>query len=129
MTDKITFQWLERADFDLKTAEHLYKIKNFLYTAFMCQQCLEKSIKAYITSMGSLPPFIHNLLRLTEEAKLLESMSETHKSLLAALNPYYIKARYGEYKDSLSKVCTPDRAKYFLNGTKELSKWLKTKIK
>ncbi len=127
--DKITQQWLERAEYDLKTAESLFRIKNYLYVAFMCQQSLEKLLKANIASQGKLPPFVHNLLRLAEESNLLEMLSKEHRNLLADMNPYYIKARYGEYKDSLYNICTFAKAKYFLTSTKELFLWLKARIK
>ena len=125
----MTQQWLERADYDLETARSLLKSQRHLYVAFMCQQCIEKNLKAFISSKGSLPPFVHNLPRLAEEASLLSELSEEDQQLLADLNPYYIKARYGEYKDALSKICTADRAAYFLKQTEDLTQWLKQKIK
>ena len=122
-------QWLERADYDLETARSLLKSHRYLYVAFMCQQCIEKTLKAFISSKGVTPPFVHNLPRLAEEASLLPELSEEDRQLLADLNPYYIKARYGEYKDALSKVCTADRAAYFLKKTEEWIQWLKQKIR
>ncbi|MFH0800131.1 MAG: HEPN domain-containing protein [Pseudomonadota bacterium] len=125
----ITSQWIERADYDLETADSLLKSGRYLYVAFMCQQCIEKTIKAYITSIGKPPPMIHNLPRLAEEAGLMDKINADHKLLLADLNPFYIKARYGEYKDELAKICTAENAKDMLVKTKEFVKWLKQEIK
>lgn len=127
--DTLTKQWLERSDYDLETAVSMLESGRYLYVAFMCQQTIEKVLKAYLTSQGKTPPFVHNLPRLAEEASLLASMSEDFQQLLANLNPYYIKARYGEYKDSLSEVCKKEQAEQYLSQTREISQWLKQKIK
>lgn len=127
--DAFTLQWLERAQYDLETAHSLLNSRRFLYVAFMCQQAIEKTLKAYQTANGKTPLFVHNLPRLAETASLLEELEEEQKQLLADLNPYYIKARYGEYKDSLSKVCNEDQAKIFLQKTEAFIQWLKQKMK
>lgn len=127
--DLVTQQWLERAEYDLETARSLLQSQRYLYVAFMCQQTLEKYLKAFISSLSKVPPFLHNLPRLAEEAVLLSDLTEEHQKLLADLNPYYIKARYGEYKNALAKVCTAGKAADFLKKTEELAKWLRAKIR
>ncbi|MBI5300416.1 MAG: HEPN domain-containing protein [Deltaproteobacteria bacterium] len=127
--DSLTRQWVERAEYDLKSISHVLKGGRYLYVAFMCQQSLEKMLKAVVASHGKAPPFVHNLVRLAQDAQCYDEMSEEFRVLLADLNPYYIKARYGEYKQALSKVCTGLKAKFFFKKTQELSKWLKQKIK
>lgn len=52
-----------------------------------------------------------------------------HRTLLADLNPYYIKSRYGEYKDSLYKVCSDEKAAHFLKAAEEFYTWLKSMMK
>lgn len=125
----VTKQWMERAAYDLETGESLLKSGRYLYVAFLCEQCIEKILKAYLTSLGRTPPLIHNLLRLAEEADLLPAMAENQKLFLADLNPFYIKARYGEYKDALSGICSAEKAHSFVAQTRELIQWLKPKIK
>lgn len=125
----VTKQWMERSEYDLETAEALLKSGRHLYVAFMCEQCIEKIIKAHMTSSGKKPPLIHNLLRLSEEAGLVKEMTEVRKLFLADLNPFYIKARYGEYKDALSKICDAEKAADFLAKTEDFVKWLKPEIK
>lgn len=125
----IAKQWIERAEYDLETANAMLKTDRYLYVAFMCQQCLEKILKACIVSIGKTPPMIHNLLRLAEEAAIILNMTEKQKLFLADLNPFYIKARYGEYKDALSKICTARSGKDMIVRTKEFVKWLKPEIR
>lgn len=125
----ITKQWIERSDYDLETAKSLLSSRRYLYVAFMCQQAIEKLLKAYITTLGITPPLLHNLLRLAESADLISKMTEPQKLLLADLNPFYIKARYGEYKDELSKICAAETAAKLVTKTKEFVKWLKQEVK
>ena len=127
--DTITSQWIERANYDLETARSLLKSGRNLYVAFMCQQCIEKYLKAFITFTGQTPPFVHNLARLAEISGLLKEIPKELQNFLANLNPYYIKARYGEYKESLAKVCKKQQASLFLGKTEELIQWLKQKMK
>ena len=46
--DIITKKWIERANYDLITAQAMLETKRYLYVAFMCQQSLEKVLKAII---------------------------------------------------------------------------------
>jgi len=38
-TDKVTY-WMEIADYDIGTAESLFKTRRWLYVAFMCHQAI-----------------------------------------------------------------------------------------
>lgn len=44
--EEITRKWLLRADYDLLTARAMWNSRRYLYVAFMCQQALEKLLKA-----------------------------------------------------------------------------------
>ena len=61
--------WIDIAIYDLDTASALLKTRRYLYVLFMCQQCLEKMLKAMvILETKKFPPRIHNLVRLAEAA-------------------------------------------------------------
>lgn len=45
MTNKIKY-WIELSDYDIITAEALFKSQRFLYVGFMCHQTIEKVFKA-----------------------------------------------------------------------------------
>lgn len=129
VVDRVTAHWIERALYDLETGRSLFESRRYLYVAFMCQQCIEKFLKAYLTASGQTPPLVHNLVRLAERGALQADLSETQRLLFADLNPYYIKARYGEYKDALSKVCTVEKAARFLKETEAFAQWCELRIK
>ncbi|RKY35434.1 MAG: hypothetical protein DRP78_05455 [Candidatus Omnitrophota bacterium] len=60
---RVVEEWLKISLYDLETAEAMLKTKRYLYVAFMCQQALEKILKAlYVQIEAKLPPRTHNLL-------------------------------------------------------------------
>lgn len=127
--DKITKYWLAHAIYDLGTAEAMYKSRRYLYVTFMCQQAVEKIIKAIITTISSdPPPKIHNLVRLAELAGISSKLTQNQIDLLASLTPFCIEARYADYKEKMAKLTDNKLAKDYLSKTKELFKCLKKMI-
>jgi HEPN domain-containing protein len=37
--------WIESSDYDIKTADHMYATKRYVYVLFMCHLATEKVIK------------------------------------------------------------------------------------
>lgn len=125
--DAVTKQWRERAQYDLETARGMLKIRKYLYAAFMCQQALEKLLKAVLTHQGKNVFPIHNLPRLAQDAGIFDDCENTERGLLAELTPFCIKARYGEYKKRISELCDRKLAMDYLKKTERLFRWLTTK--
>ncbi len=87
--DKDVQSWVDAPRYDLKTAAALLQSRRYVYVLFMCQQSLEKVLKAHVTKRtGELPPRIHNLVRLAELAGL--DISEREREFLERLSLYYI---------------------------------------
>jgi HEPN domain-containing protein len=40
--------WLDSAQYDLETAEHIFNAGRYIYTIFMCHLSLEKLLKAKV---------------------------------------------------------------------------------
>lgn len=38
-------EWLKQAEYDLGTAEAMFKSKRYIYTVFMCHLSIEKALK------------------------------------------------------------------------------------
>ncbi len=92
-TEKDVKSWVDASRYDLDTAKSLLKSQRYLYVLFMCQQALEKILKACATvKTGGFPPRIHNLARLAELADL--DFSEDETKLLERLSLYYLQSRY-----------------------------------
>ena len=70
-TGKDIKSWVDASRYDLETARALLESRRYLYVLFMCQQSLEKLLKAHvITRTLQFPPRIHSLVRLAEFAAL-----------------------------------------------------------
>jgi HEPN domain-containing protein len=119
--------WIDIAEYDLETAAAMQQSGRYLYTVFMCQQALEKLLKAiHIHQKGIEAPLTHNLiylfglLGLPQQSKYLQTMS--------SLNTYYIEGRYPSYKQKLSEMLNRDTAQTFLSESQEIFKWLKSQL-
>ena len=69
MEERTVEYWLDIAQYDLDTAEAMWQTKRWLYVAFMCHQCIEKTLKAYWSgTREDDPPYTHNHKRLATAA-------------------------------------------------------------
>jgi HEPN domain-containing protein len=127
--EDITKKWLNRARYDLETADAMFKTGRYLYVAFMCQQALEKVLKAIIIEKGGEALRTHNLIRLAELCGINSLMKDDDKNFLADLTPFVIESRYGDYKKRLSEIINKRTAAKYLKKTKEIFQCLKKKLK
>jgi HEPN domain-containing protein len=127
--EKVAKQWIERANYDFKTAEAMLISRRYLYVAFMCQQSLEKMLKAIAIQAGKDALRTHNLVRLAEIAEVYAILSTQDQDLLADLTPFAIEARYGDYRDKLSEIINKRMAVQYFDRTRGILKCLKRKIK
>lgn len=124
---KIIQEWIEISEYDLKTAEAMLETGRYLYVAFMCQQAVEKILKAiYAHQKNGLPPRTHNLLYIVDILKL--DIGEEKKVRLAQLNQFYLESRYPGDRAELAKAIDLKTAKDILQDTKETWKCLKQKL-
>ena len=100
----------------------------YLYVAYMCQQTIEKILKALIAHQNKENYPIHNLNRLAEIAEIRNELTPEHFNFLAELTPYHIEARYGDYKESLSEIINQRKANQVYKKTREIFKWLYQKL-
>jgi len=127
--DKIVEHWVERSQYDLDTAKIMLDTGRYLYVVYMCQQAVEKILKAFIAQLGKENFPIHNLNRLAEIAMISNELTSEQFNFLAELTPYHIEARYGDYKESLSEIINEKKAEQVYQKTREIHKWIYQKIK
>jgi HEPN domain-containing protein len=121
--------WLSLAQYDLATAEAMLRAGRFLYVGFMCQQAIEKLLKAcYVKEHGLTPPYTHNLLRLATELSWGDAIDAHHLKTLQSLNSYYIESRYTEDIQELAAALTETKVTKVLGDTRELFEWVKSKL-
>ncbi|MEG1008673.1 MAG: HEPN domain-containing protein [Clostridia bacterium] len=88
--NKINY-WIEMSEYDLETAKAMLKSKRYLYVGFMCNQVIEKILKAiYVKNIKQIPPYIHKLTKLAELSNLYNDMNEEQKKFLDNLQPMNI---------------------------------------
>ena len=126
--DKIVSHWVERSEYDLATARAMLDTARYLYVGYMCQQAIEKILKAIIAQQNKENPPIHNLNRLAEIASIRNELSPEQFAFLAELTPYCIEARYGDYKGSISEIIDKKKASEVFKRTQEIFQWLYRKI-
>lgn len=125
VTEKRIQHWLKQAKEDVGTARAMLKSKRWKYTIFMCQQSIEKFLKAiYMKKTDEFPPRIHNLFRLAEriDKKLFP---EDYLEFFSELSLYYIQSRYPEDIDKMEELNKKSRATEILEKTEEVIKWTK----
>lgn len=129
MSEKIIKNWISLAKYDLETAEAMLNAGRYLYVAFMCQQAIEKILKAcYVKEFNDTPPYTHNLLRLAKELSFFSKIGSDKLEHVEVLNAYYIESRYTEDLGELVAVLTEEKAREILDSTKGLFEWLKYQI-
>ena len=129
MTQKIVDNWRSLAEYDLATAAAMLQTGRLLYVGFMCQQAIEKILKAsYVKHRGTTPPYTHNLLRLMAELSLKDEIDGRMLGMLETLNSYYIESRYTEDIKELAGTMTKLKATEILQSTREAFEWIKSRL-
>jgi HEPN domain-containing protein len=126
---EIIEKWLERVTYDMDTAKAMLKTKRYIYVVFMCQQALEKCLKAMLLYKGKEIAPIHNLRRLSELGEVLGELDESKLIKLDFLSHYYISASYKEDLQELSQGITRKIARDYLQFAEETITWLSQKMK
>lgn len=119
--------WVNIAEYDLESAEAMLEAARYVYVLFMCQQAVEKILKAHVVkTTKSFPPRLHDLLRLFELAKL--EATDEDKKFLGKLNYYYLESRYPDARKKISSEVNKNLAENYYIKTKEIFKWLQKKL-
>lgn len=119
--------WVEASRYDLETGRALLNSRRYLYVLFMCQQSLEKLLKAHVTARTSeFPPRIHNLVRLGELAAL--EFSPEEEATLERLSLYYLQSRYPPDLQALAGKVSRSMAADHLRQTEALWRKLRRRL-
>lgn len=94
MSANLPKQWLDKATEDLTVARLVLKEGHTAHTCFLAQQCIEKSLKAYLLAKANKYPRTHKLVDLLGECESLESAFSQFQSDCLIVDQYYIPTRY-----------------------------------
>lgn len=125
---KIIQMWLDRVEYDMDTAKAMLQTGRWIYSIFMCQQSLEKCLKALIAYQDKEIVPIHNLRRLAEIASIIHEFDESTLVKLDFLSNYYINARYKEDLNQLSKGINETLVQDFIQFSEGTIAWLCQKM-
>jgi len=118
-------EWLRQADYDLDTADFMFKGKRYIYAVFMCHLSIEKALKGLFQErLNKIPPKTHNLIYLIKKANI--EIPEDMGRFVVKLNQASIVTRYPEDLNLLQSEYTQSVAKEILSKTKEVLTWIKT---
>ncbi len=120
---KPTEEWLTQANYDMDTADYMFRGGRYMYTVFMCHLSLEKALKGlYAEKLGKEPPKTHNLLYLLEKMKL--KLPEDQFDFISTLNRVSVPTRYPDDLQRILKDYDKKKTKEVLDQSKTVLQWL-----
>lgn len=127
--NRVVKNWEATSNYDLRTAEAMYKAGRYLYVVFMCHLAIEKMLKAILSQKDpeETPPKIHNLIHLAQKTGL--ALPDPLRDFFQRIDNVSVATRYPEDLRLLSKEFNQETAKRMLSETKRLIKWLKQQLK
>lgn len=123
---KETTSWRMQAERDLISAENALKSQDYYMVAFLCQQAVEKSLRALIlhTKREFYPS--HSLIYLGKTVNI----PKTFHSFLRELTPQYTISRYPNATGEVpSELYDEEIASNFLKKSKEVLQWIEKQLK
>jgi HEPN domain-containing protein len=117
-------EWLKQSDYDLDTAEFMFKGERYFYAVFMAHLSIEKALKGlYQKKLDELPPKTHNLIYLLNKIGL--KPPENIARFLVKLNEASVITRYPEDLEKLKSIYTKKVVKDIISESKEALQWIK----
>ena len=121
---KDTKNWLDMAEDDLQTAEHMLETGRYVYVIFMCHLSIEKTLKGLVTEeTKKIPPKTHDLLYLTQKAAA--QFAPEILDFVGMINNTSIATRYPRDFSRLISSYPKEVASDYLKRTKEVVQWLR----
>jgi HEPN domain-containing protein len=119
--------WLDSAQYDLETAQHLFDGGRHIYAVFMCHLALEKALKAKVEEItGKTPPKTHDLEYLLGIAGL--SPDKEMERFFAEISNLSVVTRYlSDFKQTV-KDFSSQRTESILTKTREGFQWIRKSI-
>lgn len=119
--------WLLQGEEDFDTAKLCFTGKKYYMTAFLCQQTVEKALKAlFLHKNKGLVPQSHSLIYLAENTNIPKNFY----SFLKQLTPKFIDTRYPDASIDLPvRIYDAENTKPILEKTKEVLEWIKKELK
>lgn len=111
---------------DLEAAEKNLKIGEYYLVAFLCQQAVEKALKAlYIHKKRQSPGQTHSLTKLARDC----GVHKKYTTFLRHLTSEYFLSRYPDATEDVPYMMYEEEdVRNYLNKSKEILDWVASKI-
>jgi HEPN domain-containing protein len=120
-------EWLKQADYDMDTADAMFRSGRYFYAVFMCHLSIEKSLKSLYTKiLDDIPPKTHNLLYLLD--KIGKKPAQELEKFMTKLNTASVATRYPDDLAKIQAAYTEDITKDMITKSKEVLAWVKTRL-
>ncbi len=121
-----TKNWWAQAEDDFDSAQKNLGIQKYHLVVFLCQQAVEKGLKAvYIHTKGQSPGTTHSLIFWASEIHL----PKAYFTFLRELTPQFVNTRYPDAAYGLPKDLYDETiATEYIQKTKEIMTWLQSQI-
>ena len=118
-----TKHWLEMAEYDLGTAEAMFRSRRYVYVIFFCHLCLEKALKACVVEFrDEFPPYTHSLSYLLEIGGL--EMPDYLSDFVFTISDLNVATRYPKDLKRFQRA----QARDYLARTREVFSWLRQRL-
>ena len=130
MSSNLSRQWLDRATEDLTVARLVLKEQHPAHACLHSQQCVEKSLKAYLLARLNTYPHTHKLVDLLAQCQGVESAFGRFLNSCIIIDQYYIPTRYpdGIPGGAPSGVPTETEAKEAITAAKEILQFVTAQL-
>ncbi|MBS3169571.1 HEPN domain-containing protein [Candidatus Woesearchaeota archaeon] len=114
--------WWEQAGEDFKNAKLNYDGKAYYVAVFLCQQAVEKGLKAvFMIQKKESPGKTHSLVYLAKEIRVPKEFID----FLVSLTPEFVSTRYPDVSGEIpARLYTDGLAKEILKKTGGFMSWL-----
>ena len=117
-------EWLKQADYDMDTADAMFRSGRYFYAVFMCHLSIEKSLKGlYSKELTEVPPKTHNLLYLLK--KIEKKPDQDLLKFITKLNTASVATRYPDDLAKIQAAYTEEITKEMIEKSKDVLKWVK----
>lgn len=119
-------QWLKKAERDFSDARFVFAGKRFSLTAFLCQQSVEKALKAlFLFEKKEDIPKSHSLIYLAKQT----TIPKKYHPFLRELTPAFIDTRYPDTGvDGIEDSYDMYDVQRMLEKSKEVLGWIKKQL-
>jgi len=122
--NKETKNWLAMVEYDLATAEQMFKTGRYVYVVFMCHLALEKALKAIVSQeTKKAPPKTHDLIFLVNLTKI--KIEPNLLDFVGMLNNVSVVTRYPEDLSRLVLSYPKQVTQEYLRKTRKVILWIK----